>query len=90
MPGATAKAMSRLTALPSSSVATNAPSSTPSIAFRWWFRCASDVRLPATLTRSAMRPCSENRATIVQLDAHRTAKSRPRSEYRKPRCPLGS
>ena len=38
-----------------------APSTTPSIAFRWKFRCPSELRLPAMLTRSFERPSSRKR-----------------------------
>lgn len=59
--GATTKALSRVTSPDVySGGMKNAPSVTPGIAFKWWFKYANELRLPAMLIRSVMRPCNKN------------------------------
>ena len=71
-PGATANAMSRLTASPSSSSgATKTPSSTPSIAFRWWFKFASDARLPGNIDEIGDPAPQQEPLGIAQYDGVR-------------------
>ena len=45
-----------------------APSATPAIAFRWKFRCASELRLPAMLIRSLERPSRRKWRRVDELE----------------------
>ena len=65
--GATTKATSRTTPSGTSSGSQNAPSSTPSMRLRWKFRCASELRLPATWIRSLARPEQPEVLRVDQL-----------------------